>query len=69
MAPVSVPPALTRAAVELGLEQGRFNDAYVAWHTIYTSTGVDPNDTPRLAAERAISQLRADVAQQHQLTP
>ena len=68
--PVVVPPALIRAAAELGLNRDCFKDAYVAWHAIYTSTGVDPNDAPRLAAERAISQLTADAAQQrHQLTP
>ena len=69
MAPLTVPPALTRAAVELGLNQHRFKDTYVAWHTIYTSTGVDLNDVPRLAAELAISQLMTDAVQQHQFTP
>ena len=66
---MSVPLALIRAAVELGLNQDRFKDSYVAWLTIYTSTGVDPNDAPCLAAERAISQLTADVVQHLQLTP
>ena len=69
MAPLSIPPVLTRAAVELGLDQDRFKDAYIAWHTIYTSTGVHPNNVPCLAAEQTISQLLADAVQQHQLTP
>ena len=66
---MSVPPALIRAAVELGSNQDQFKDSYVAWLTIYISTGEDPNDVLRLAAERAISQLTADTAQYHQLTP
>ena len=66
---MSVLPVLIKAAVELGLHQDRFKDSYVAWLTIYTSTGVDPNDALRLAAERAISQLTANVVQHHQLTP
>ena len=69
MAPMSVPPALIRAVIEIGLDQDRFKDSYVAWLTIYTSTGVDPNDVPGLAAERAISQLMANAVQHHQLTP
>ena len=66
---MSVPPVFIRAAVELGLNQDWLKDSYVAWLTIYTSTGLDPNDALRLAAERAISQLKANAAQHHQLTP
>ena len=66
---MSVPLALIRAAVELGLNQDWLKDSCVAWLTIYTSTGVDPNDMPRLAAEQAIGQLTADVVQHLQLTP
>ena len=66
---MSVPPALIRAAVELGLNQDQFKDSYVAWHIIDTSTGVDPSDAQCLAAERAISQLTTNAVQYHQLTP
>ena len=66
---MSVPPALVRAAVELGLNQDQSKDSYVAYPTIYTSTGVDPNDALRLAAEWVISQLMVDTAQYLQLTP
>ena len=66
---MSIPLVLIRAAMELGLNQGRFKDSYVAWLTIYTSPRVDPNNTLRLAAERAISQLMADAVQHLQLTP
>ena len=69
MPPAIAPPALIRAAVELGLNRDCFKDTYVAWHSIYTLTGVDPNVALRLAAERAISQLMTDAPQQHQLTP
>ena len=69
MATFSVPPVLTRAAVELDFNQDRFKDSYVAWHTIYTSTGVDPSNMLHVAAEWAISQLMTNAAQQHQLTP
>ena len=69
MPPVIAPPVLIRVAVELGLNRDCFKDAYVAWHSIYTSTGVDPNDVLCLAAEQAISQLMTNVPQQHQLTP
>ena len=68
-APIAVPPALVRVTVELGLNQDRFKDSYVAWLTIYTSTRVDPNNALHLAAERAISQLMANAAQHLQLTP
>ena len=66
---MSVLPALITAAMELGLHQNRFKDSYVAWLNIYTSTGVDPIGAPCLAAERAISQLMANVAQHHQINP
>ena len=66
---MSVPPALIREAVELGLNQDRFKDSYVAWHTIYTSTRVDPNNALRLAAKLAINQLMTDAAQHYQFTP
>ena len=66
---MSVPPAFIRAAVELGLNQDWFKDSYVAWLTIYTSTRLDPNNAPHLAAEQAISQLTANAVQHHQLTP
>ena len=69
MALLPIPPALTRVAMELGLDQDCFKDAYVAWHTIYTSTKVDPNGVLRQAAEQAISQPMANAAQQRQLTP
>ena len=66
---MSVSPALIRAAVELELNQDWFKDSYVTWLTIYTLTRIDPNDVPRLAAERAISQLMADASQHLQLIP
>ena len=55
--------------MELGLNQDWFKDSYVAWLTIYTSTGLDSNDALCLAAQRAISQVKGNAVQHHQLTP